>query len=54
MIAFNVIPATYFNDSSGKAGMTTTVQQANIDLYSTYTINGQYKPECIQQLHYRR
>jgi len=37
MIAFNVIPATYFNDSSGKAGMTTTVQQANIDLYSTYT-----------------
>jgi len=36
MFAFNVIPATYFNDADGKAGMTSTLQQGNIDLYSSY------------------
>jgi len=37
MIAFNVIPATYFNDEGGKAGMTSLLQQDNITLYSNYT-----------------
>jgi len=37
MIAFNVIPATYFNDANGKTGMTSTLQQDNITLYSNYT-----------------
>ena len=37
MIAFNVIPATYFNDASGKTGMTSTLQEGNINLYSNYT-----------------
>jgi len=37
MIAFNVIPATYFNDADGKTGMTSTLQGDNINLYSNYS-----------------
>ncbi len=37
MVAFNVIPATYFNDANGKTGMTSTLQGDNISLYSNYT-----------------
>jgi len=37
MVAFNVIPATYFNDADGKTGMTSTLQGDNISLYSNYT-----------------
>lgn len=39
MVAFNVIPATYFNDADGKTGMTSTLQQDNITLYSNYSSN---------------
>jgi len=39
MIAFNVIPATYFNDADGKTGMTSTLQGDNIELYSNYTVS---------------
>jgi len=36
MIGFNVIPATFFNDSNGHADMTTTLQTNNISTYSNY------------------
>jgi len=36
MIGFNVIPASYFNDSNGLAVMTTTQQALNIAEYSAY------------------
>lgn len=39
MVAFNIIPASYFNDSDGLpsgSGMTTTIQANNISLYSNY------------------
>lgn len=36
MVAFNVIPASYFNDSNGLSGMTTTLQTTNISTYSNY------------------
>jgi len=36
LVAFNMIPASYFNDSNGIATMTSTLQNTNIDLYSSY------------------
>lgn len=36
MIGFNVIPASYFNDSAGLSVMTTTQQSLNIAQYSSY------------------
>ena len=36
LVAFNMIPASYFNDSAGLTGMTTTLQDENIDRYSSY------------------
>jgi prepilin-type N-terminal cleavage/methylation domain-containing protein len=36
MLAFNVIPASYFNDSDGLTGMTATQQALNISKYSAY------------------
>jgi prepilin-type N-terminal cleavage/methylation domain-containing protein len=36
LVAFNMIPASYFNDSDGLAAMTTTLQGENIDRYSSY------------------
>jgi type IV pilus modification protein PilV len=36
LVSFNIIPASYFNDSDGIATMTSTLQSANIDLYSSY------------------
>jgi len=36
LVAFNMIPASYFNDSDGISTMTTTLQNENIDKYSSY------------------
>jgi len=36
LVAFNMIPASYFNDSNGISTMTSTLQNTNIDLYSSY------------------
>jgi len=36
LVAFNMIPASYFNDSAGLTGMTTALQGENIDRYSSY------------------
>jgi len=36
LVGFNMIPASYFNDSDGLSGMTTTLQDANISKYSSY------------------
>ncbi len=43
MIAFNIIPASYFNSgasaaSNNLAGMTSDIQDSNISLYSSYVI----------------
>jgi len=36
LVGFNMIPASYFNDSDGLSGMTSTQQAMNIALYSNY------------------
>jgi len=36
LVAFNMIPASYFNDSDGLSAMTTVLQSANIARYSSY------------------
>jgi len=37
MVAFNMVPASYFNDdSSGLSGMTSVIQASNISTYSNY------------------
>jgi len=36
LVGFNMIPASYFNDSDGLPDMTTTQQASNIALYSNY------------------
>lgn len=36
LVAFNMVPASYFNDSHGHPDMTTTFQSENIAKYSTY------------------